>query len=164
MDRPEHELHKTIRDIWRKNLLGNIVLSSATLPTSIQSVLDDYHKRFSGEIIKLDPIILDKNIKLLDKDNRIISIPYLYPDYDIMRESVANISMRPSILKYIDIGEVGKTLLYLGFTTNNDVVPDIGNLTSYRLKLLYLEKLKAMTRSDYKRLVNWVSTSGKLGL
>ena len=35
MDRPGHELHQTIRDIWRKNLLGNIVLSSATLPTSI---------------------------------------------------------------------------------------------------------------------------------
>lgn len=163
MDRPDHELHQTIRDIWRKNLLGNIVLSSATLPTSILPVLDNYQQRFGGEIIKLNPIILDKNVKLLDKENRVISIPYLYPDYDTMQESVANISMRPSILKYIDIGEVGKTLLYLGVAFKNDVdcTINIANLTSYSLKLLYLDKLKKMTRDKYKRLVDWISTSGK---
>ena len=150
MDRPEHELHQTICDIWRKNLLGNIVLSSATLPSSILPVLDNYSQRFSGEIIKLNPIILDKNVKLLDKENRVISIPYLYPSYDTMQESVANISTRPSILKYIDIGEVGKTLLYLEFgkkiTDNNISQIDINNLTSYKLKLLYLEKLKTIQR------------------
>lgn len=163
MDRPDHELHQTIRDIWRKNLLGNIVLSSATLPTTIQPVLDDYQKRFSGEIIKLNPIILDKNVKLLDKENRVISIPYLYPDYDIMQESIANISMRSSILKYIDIGEVGKTLLYLGINCNNDMdyIIDITNLTSYKLKLLYVNKLKMMTKTHYKQLVHWISTSSK---
>lgn len=165
MDRPGHELHQTIRDIWRKNLLGNIVLSSATLPTSIHPVLNDYQQRFSGVIIKLNPIILDKNVKLLDKENRVISIPYLYPDYDTMQESVANISTRLSILKYIDINEIGKTLLYLGFgnkrTDNNIFQIDINNLTSYRLKLLYLDKFKMMTKSDYKRLVHWTSTSNK---
>lgn len=163
MDRPDHELHQTIRDIWRKNLLGNIVLSSATLPTTIQPVLHDYQKRFSGEIIKLNPIILDKNVKLLDKENRVISIPYLYPDYDTMQQSVANIFMRPSILKYIDIGEVGNTLLYLGvdFKNNVDCTINIANLTSYRLKLLYLDKLKMMTKSDYMGLVHWISISGK---
>ena len=165
MDRPGHELHQTIRDIWRKNLLGNIVLSSATLPTSIHPVLNDYQQRFSGVIIKLNPIILDKNVKLLDKENRVISIPYLYPDYDTMQESVANISTRLSILKYIDINEIGKTLLYLGFgnkrTDNNIFQIEINNLTSYRLKLLYLDKFKMMTKSDYKRLVHWTSTSNK---
>ena len=82
MDKLSHDLHQTISDIWRKNLLGNIVLSSATLPTNIQLVLDDYQKRFGGEIIKLNPIILDKNVKLLDKSNKVITIPYLYSKYE----------------------------------------------------------------------------------
>ena len=54
--------------------MGNIVLSSATLPTSILPVLDDYQQRFGGEIIRLNPIILDKNVKLLDKENPIDSL------------------------------------------------------------------------------------------
>ena len=147
-----------------KESLGNIVLSSATLPSSIQLVLDDYQKRFDGVIIKLNPIILDKNVKLLDKNNKIITIPYLYPKYEIMQESIESISKRPSILKYIDITEVGKTLLYLGLEDiidNKNSLNDIANLTSYRLKLIYLERLKKITRNDYKQLVDWISITNK---
>ncbi len=161
MDKLSHDLHQTISDIWRKNLLGNIVLSSATLPTNIQLVLDDYQKRFGGEIIKLNPIILDKNVKLLDKSNKVITIPYLYSKYETMQESIESISKRPSILKYIDITEVGKTLLYLGLEDIIDNLNDIAKLTSYRLKLIYLERLKKITRSDYKELVDWISITNK---
>ena len=47
LDYKEHDYHAIISDIWKKNLIPNIVLSSATLPTKdeIQDTLVDFMNR-----------------------------------------------------------------------------------------------------------------------
>lgn len=161
MDKSEHESHKIITKIWKNNLIGNIVLSSATLPKNISQVLNDYRQRFSGEIIELNPIIINKNVKLLNKDNHIVSIPYLYPNYKTMHECILNISKQPNILKYIDIAEVSKVLLYLKLDKDDINKRNIDKLTSHKLKLLYIEKLKTISEKDYNLLVKWYSSLSK---
>ena len=48
MDYQEHEFHQYISDIWQKNTIPNIILSSATLPheSDLQDTITDYTSRF----------------------------------------------------------------------------------------------------------------------
>ena len=157
MDYNEHEFHSTIRKNWKKNIIPNIVLSSATLPklNELTETLPDFLNSFpSAEIINIVSHDCKKSIPIINKDGLVILPHYLHEDYDKTVKVADHCNDYLTLLRYFDLKEVvefityvntnnygtNKTKLERHFETLNDI-----NMTN--IKRYYLFLLKNITNN-----------------
>ena len=85
MDYEDHSFHKIIRRNWRKNLVPNIVLSSATLPKlhEITETITDFKNKFDGaQVFSIVSHDCKKSIPLINKDGFVVLPHHLNEDYN----------------------------------------------------------------------------------
>ena len=91
MDYENHEFHDYISDIWQKNIIPNIILSSATLPheEDLQETIGDFHSRFeNAKIYSIVSHDCNKSIPLINNNNK-VEMPHLkYENFDDLQNSV----------------------------------------------------------------------------
>ena len=142
LDYKEHPLHEVINKTWVDNKIGTMILSSATLPSNdqIKPVLDNYREKFpNGQVIRLSNPITEKNIKLLDKDNNIVSIHTIYKNNDKRKAVIAHIKKNKVLLKYLDLE------IICDYLRINKYYPKckVQELTSNIIKMTYLDFLES---------------------
>ena len=79
MDYVEHEFHSYIADIWQKNIIPNIVLSSATLPhqEDLQETIADFTSRFeNSQVFNIVSHDCNKSIPMINKQGFAV-LPHL---------------------------------------------------------------------------------------
>ena len=83
LDYEQHEFHSIIQENWSKNEIGNIVLSSATLPTveELRETIGDYKMRFGGDVHSIKNYDCSKSISLISRDGYVEAPHYLSADY-----------------------------------------------------------------------------------
>jgi len=157
MDYNEHEFHSTIRKNWKKNIIPNIVLSSATLPklNELTETLPDFLNSFpAAEIINIVSHDCKKSIPIINKDGLVVLPHYLHEDYDETVKVANHCNDYLTLLRYFDLKEVvefityvnlnnygtNKTKLERHFETLNDI-----NMTN--IKRYYLFLLKNITNN-----------------
>jgi hypothetical protein len=151
LDYSEHEFHSTIRKNWKKNVIPNIVLSSATLPkeNELTETLSDFLNRFpGGEVFNIVSHDCKKSIPLINKDGFVVLPHYLDEDYDKIIEIAQHCSNYLTLLRYFDLKEVVEFITYVNnnnygntktrinryFETLNDV--NMTNIKKYYIVLL----------------------------
>jgi len=116
MDYTEHEFHSYISDNWQKNIIPNIILSSATLPhqEDLQETIADFTSRFENSLVyNIVSHDCNKSIPLLNTKNE-VEMPHLkYEDYDKLQESVNHCKKYKTLLRYFDLSEIVKFIHYL---------------------------------------------------
>ena len=154
LDYIDHPLHETIRHNWSNNLIPNIILSSATLPSriSLEPMCDDFRERFSNaDINEISSFDCKKTIPIINTDGYIEMPHYLYKDYTDILTAVSACIENKSLLRYIDVREAIKFILFTDehskqicindiYYTKN-VITDINCINMYEIKMLYLNKL-----------------------
>lgn len=165
LDYIEHPLHETIRHNWSNNLIPNIILSSATLPSriSLESMCDDFRERFpNADIIEISSFDCKKTIPIINTDGYIEMPHYLYKDYNDIFIAVSACLSNKSLMRYIDVREAIKFILFTdehskqicineNYDTKN-VIVDINCINMYDIKMLYLNKLGNIKPSDWGRV------------
>jgi hypothetical protein len=116
LDYEEHEFHKIIKENWRKNIIPNVVLSSATLPQRDELV--DTIKDFCGkfEDVEVHDIVsydCKKTIPLINKEGFIEMPHYLSEDYDEIQKIVKHSQNYKTLLRYMDLGEAIEFIKYI---------------------------------------------------
>ena len=109
MDYPEHDFHKIIRQNWKKNLIPNMVLSSATLPKlhEITETLTDFKKKFDGaQVFSIVSHDCKKSIPLINKDGFVVLPHHLNEDYDEVLKIAKHCQQHLTLLRYFDLKEV----------------------------------------------------------
>lgn len=174
MDYPEHELHAVIHKNWTENLIPNLVLSSATLPTQneISETIVDFCSRFDGaqvhEIISYD---CKKTIPLINREGYVEMPHYLYGDYAKITKVVDHCKAYKTLLRYIDLREAVRFMLMVEKTkaiandryTIENYFPDMDALDMTSLKLFYLELLGNIHPKAYPILYeSLISTRQKI--
>ena len=111
LDYQDHAYHTIIHNTWAKNIIPNIVLSSATLPqeSEIRTTLNDFRSRFvGGETHSIVSHDCKKSIPIVNKDGFVELPHYLFArdDYDRVKESVAHCKQYRTIMRYFDLREV----------------------------------------------------------
>jgi hypothetical protein len=151
MDYGEHEFHTTIRKNWKKNLIPNIVLSSATLPklNELTETIPDFLNKFPGaEICNIISHDCKKSIPIINKDGYVVLPHYLNENYDEMVVTAEHCQNYLTLLRYFDLKEVVDFISYVlnnnfsnkkmrlerHFGTLNDV--NMKNIKIYYVKLL----------------------------
>ena len=121
MDYPVHEFHAIIKKNWTDNIIPNVVLSSATLPQrdELFDTIQDFKDQFSqdGAIdVEISEIIshdCKKTIPIINKEGFIEMPHYLHADYPAMLAVVAHCRKYPTLLRYLDLGEAVKFIMYI---------------------------------------------------
>jgi len=151
LDYEEHEFHSTIRKNWKKNIIPNIVLSSATLPklNELTETIPDFLHKFPGaEICNIVSHDCKKSIPMINKDGYVVLPHYLNENYDEMVKVAKHCEGYLTLLRYFDLKEVVEFISYIiknhfannkmrlerHFETLNDV--NMKNIKIYYIQLL----------------------------
>lgn len=149
LDYENHSCHTFIKNNWNKNIIPNIVLSSATLPetSELDKTILDYKTRFGGEIITIKTFDYKKSISIIDKSGYIL-MPHNYTSEikDIVDSSIY-LKKNKTLLRYLDIDECIDFIKKFNKISNNNRLTienyfeDLDNITLESVKDYYLECL-----------------------
>jgi len=160
LDYEEHDFHAIIKNNWTKNVISNIVLSSATLPTreEMSETINDYKNRFNGDIHSIKNYDCSKSISLINSDGYTEAPHYSSDDYKKIIESVKYIETNKTILRYVDLKECIEFIKYINNKKlyKNDIYSideyftNIEDITIDSIKIYYLLLLKNIKNTKDK--------------
>jgi hypothetical protein len=151
LDYDEHEFHSTIRKNWKKNLIPNVVLSSATLPklNELTETIPDFLNKFpSAQIYNIVSHDCKKSIPIINKDGFVVLPHYLHEKYEDILKVAKHCESYLTLLRYFDLQGVVEFITYINssnysnnkmnlnrhFETLDDV--NMKNIKIYYIKLL----------------------------
>jgi len=172
MDYEEHEFHSYISEIWQKNIIPNIILSSATLPheEDLQETIADFTSRFENSVVhNIVSHDCNKSIPLLNTKNQ-VEMPHLkYEHWEKLQESVAHCKKYKTLLRYFDLSEVVKFIHYLD--TSGLIEDDrfkistkyenLSEMTMNNIKIHYLELLERILPQHLEQIYTHFNTIRK---
>lgn len=175
LDYEDHEFHNIIKDVWNKNKIPNIILSSATLPKEdeLSDVITDFKSKFYDSMIyTVSSDDCKKTIPILNKYGFVELPHYLYDDYDKICRCVFHCSEYKTILRYFDLHEISKFILYINknkLLTNEEYYIEnyfesIEDITMYSIKENYLHILENIENPDenWKNIYDYFQSSRSL--
>lgn len=124
LDYETHEFHKIIKENWLKNLIPNVVLSSATLPQRVELVdtINDFCGKFEGaEVHDIVSYDCKKTIPIINKEGFIEMPHYLSADYGEIQKIVKHCLVYKTLLRYLDLGEA---ILFIKYIMEHDLAKD----------------------------------------
>ena len=167
MDQQENDNHKYIHDNWSKNIIPNMILSSATLPPKelIYPIIQDFCGKFpdaiSYEIISQD---CNKSIPIINKEGFIEMPHFICSDYEKLQSCVSNCRQYRTLFRYFDLNEIIKFLFYI--RDNNYIEIDELNMENYfsdiydvtmnSLKEYYLQILETINSDHWETIYQFV--------
>jgi len=166
MDYQEHEFHSYITEIWQKNTIPNIVLSSATLPheSDLQETIADYTSRFeNSRVYNIVSHDCNKSIPLINDDNQ-VEMPHLkYDDYSELQKCVSHCLQYKTLMRYFDLNEIVKFIYYVDKHNLIDderfnikeQYEDLINMTMNNIKQHYLEILQRIPQDKWMTVYNY---------
>jgi hypothetical protein len=159
LDYKDHPYHSIIHRTWSKNVIPNIVLSSATLPKEheIGSVLSDFRIKFS-ELVQDDgtytsPQVYNivshdckKSIPILNKSGFVELPHYLFAsDYSQVKESAKHCESYKTIMRYFDLREIVQFICAV-----DTAGPSAISSQRYQLVRYFSDKLTDITMTNLK--------------
>jgi hypothetical protein len=139
MDYDHHSLHESLSQIWKKNVIPRIVLSSATLPNNLEPIVEDYKKRFEGEFYKIETIDHLSNITLLDSKQNIIMPHNYFKDKEDVERFLE--TKGQSYLKFLSIGECANYILKSSYKDEFNQI-SIDEIDAQFIKLFYYKVIR----------------------
>ena len=164
MDEMSHPLHSIIQSNWKKNIIPNMVLSSATLPKEeeVHSTIANFNSRFSGEVHSVISHDCKKSISIINKNCEICIPHLLWDNYKELLACVEHCENYKTILRYFDLNEIVKFLIYVNdekYISNERYFIDryfssIQEVNMYNLKNYYLLVLKNLEEDKWTTIYN----------
>jgi hypothetical protein len=162
MDYENHELHTIIKDNWKKNIIPNFILSSATLPKihELTQTIADFKEKFPDAIIN-DIVSHDcrKTIPLIDNDGYVVMPHYIHEDYSKILEIVTHCEENMSLLRYFDLREASEFIYYVEMNnlTKSSAkfernFASIDDIDMKNIKIYYLKVLKNIIPSSWTKI------------
>ena len=165
MDYKHHELHTIIKNNWKKNIIPNFILSSATLPklNELTHTIADFKEKFPDTIIhNIVSYDCRKTIPLINNDGYIVMPHYLHEDYSNIIETVTHCEENLSLLRYFDLKEASEFIYYVETNKLNKSsarfernFASIDDIDMTQIKLYYLKVLKNIIPSSWSTIHNY---------
>ena len=150
MDYAEHPYHAIIHRTWSKNVIPNIVLSSATLPKEdeIGDTIRDFRTKFAGgnvhSIVSHD---CKKSIPVLNKSGSVELPHFLFAaePYSKVKERADHCESYKTIMRYFDLREVVRFICAV-----DKAGPSAITSQRYSLARFFSDKLTDITMTSIK--------------
>lgn len=170
MDYTNHELHSIIKANWSKNLIPNVVLSSATLPKlyELDQTIADFNAKFADyEIVSISddcevtrvirqPIVHSivshdcrKTIPIINNNGYVVMPHFITNDFQELTSIIENCEENMTLLRYFDLKEAAVFInhveehnLVKGSGKCNRSFATVHDINMQSVKLQYLKALK----------------------
>jgi hypothetical protein len=137
LDKETHELHDVIKNVWKKNRIPNVILSSATLPADVKI-------KFHGKVTTIKSYDFKKSIPLIGTNGQVIM-----PHHFNLKLVVKRCRENASTLRYLDIKEMCKFLQeYNSVIPIETVFRSFADISIETLKLHYLNVLSKLSEEQ----------------
>lgn len=176
MDYDEHSNHELVHNVWYKNLIPNVILSSATLPKcrEIPSVIDDFKCRFENAVVyTIESNDCKKTIPLLNEFG-VVSMPHsLCTSRDDLQEIIEHCNENKTLYRYVDLCEIGR---FIKFVVNENMFnydfirvdeyfdSDVKNLNMNSVKNYYFELLQQLREDDVVKMNHYFTKNEEVRL
>ena len=151
LDYQNHNFHDTIHNNWTKNIIPNIVLSSATLPENIHTTIDDYKGRFGGSVKTINVCESSKSIPILNL-HCVMFMPHQRYTLEEAKKCAKLCECNKTLFRYLDLNEIVRFIFHWSkknkdtdslFTVEN-YFKDISEVTTLNIKTYYTRLIKEM--------------------
>ena len=164
MDYDEHNFHETIRKNWKKNIIPNVVLSSATLPkmNELTETIPDFLNKFKdSEIYNIVSHDCKKSIPIINKDGYVVLPHYICETYEKNIEVVTHCSNYMTLLRYFDLKEVVEFISYVNKNHLGNLKSDLdrhfeslNDINMTNIKKYYLNLLQNIKKEKWDQIYN----------
>ena len=157
LDYESHECHDLIQKNWSKNIIPNMVLSSATLPKrqELNNTISDFIMKFDDpetEVIDVVSSDCRKSVPIVNKYGYIVSPHNISSDYDVAQKIVAHCANNPVLMRYFDLHDISNAILvankrnYAGKKIER-CFASVDDVTLVSIKEYYLVMLKSIPQN-----------------
>jgi hypothetical protein len=160
LDQKYDETHDIIANLWKNNVIPNVVLSSATLPSihHLSEMTTQFSRKFpNASIYNIESSESNKTIQLLGPTDQVELPHYHCPTYEDLQRCIGHIESKQIILKYMDLGTI------LGFlkrlNPSMDYFTSLTDIHVTNVKLFYLHCLKSISPELWSTLYAEEQTS-----
>lgn len=111
MDYATHDIHDIIHNNWKNNEIPNVVLSSATLPSTeeMSDTISDFRAKFVGaETYCVTSFDCKKTIPVINKEGFTEMPHYICETYEDLSKMSEHLEKNKTILRYIDRSGPGR--------------------------------------------------------
>jgi hypothetical protein len=164
MDYKNHDLHKVIKKNWKKNIIPNFVLSSATLPKmhELTQTVADFKVKFpDANINNIVSHDCRKTIPLINNNGFVVMPHYLHEDYSKILETVEHCEDNMTLLRYFDLKEASEFIHYVETNNLNKASSkfernfvSVDDIDMKSIKIYYLKMLKNIIPVNWSRVFN----------
>ena len=161
LDYEDHPLHGIIQTVWNENIIPNIVLSSATLPSAqdIYEVVANYKSKYpTGEVVNIVSSDCRRTIPILNKDNKVEMPHFMYENYEDLLTSIQYCKSKPTMYRYLDVTEILKVIRHVNAGpdiplryTLEQYFANIADVSVEAIKTYYLELLEHIPAAKWER-------------
>lgn len=167
LDYETHENHHYIHNVWSKNKIQKIILSSATLPKvdELSNLVNDFLEKFCDN----NPIIetinshdCKKTIPLLDNNYYTYLPHHVCDDYIELKNSIEFCNNNLTLLRYFDLHEISCFIKYIikhEFINTeelliNNYFTQISDINMQNVKTYYLKLLEQITQKQGEKIMD----------
>jgi len=167
LDYETHENHHYIHNVWSKNKIQKIILSSATLPkvNELSNLVNDFLEKFCDN----NPIIetinshdCKKTIPLLDNNYYTYLPHHVCDDYIELKKSIEFCNNNLTLLRYFDLHEISCFIKYIikhEFINTeelliNNYFTQISDINMQNVKTYYLKLLEQITQEQGDKIMD----------
>jgi len=164
MDYKEHEFHATIRKNWKKNIIPNVVLSSATLPklNELDETIPNFLNKFKGaEICNIVSHDCKKSIPIINKDGYVVLPHYLDENYNKILQIARHCDNYLTLLRYFDLKEVVEFISYVNYnnlgtskTRLERHFETLNDINMKNIKIYYIHLLQNIVKDKWTLVYN----------
>jgi len=169
LDYETHEFHDILKKNWDENIIPNMILSSATLPSyeEISRVIQTFKSKFMGcnvyDIMSYD---CNKTIPILDVDNNVCLPHLLYAEKKELQDCVKHCMNCKTLMRHFDVSEI---IAFLKYVRSNGLITrdrytiqgyfeSIDDISISTVKQYYLDVLKHVAK-HWKHHIKGYKTS-----
>jgi len=171
MDYKDHDFHPIIHENWSKNIIPNVVLSSATLPkeNELTETIPDFLNKFAGsQIYNIVSNDCKKSIPIINKDGFVVLPHFMSDDYNEIVKIANHCNDYLTLLRYFDLSEVTKFITFINKNnyTNNKMSLDrhfenLDDVNMTNIKIYYIQLLKNINPAFWDIILHYLKENKK---
>ena len=180
MDYLNHDLHPIIKANWSKNLIPNVVLSSATLPKlhELNQTVADFNAKFAdfrfvtisenceAEVCIKQPIVHSivshdcrKTIPIINNNGYVVMPHFITDCFAVLVSIIENCEENMTLLRYFDLKEAAAFIIFVeehnlvkGSGKCNRSFATVHDINMQSVKLQYLRALKNIRPEEWQAI------------
>jgi hypothetical protein len=156
LDKESHSFHSILQNNWNRNIIPNVILSSATLPKEeeLTKFIMGYNNKFPNmRVYNIVSSDYEKTIPIINSDGYALLPHNVFDSYDDIKSCVEHIENYKTLLRHFDINKIIEFVLYL---CKKKLIKEVYNIENYfeslddlntnNIKIYYLFVLKKLKK------------------